>query len=54
MLKERLLNEGVLVSSIGSSTIRIAPPLIMSKLHAIEFLRILKKILQQQTDIEKK
>ena len=54
MLKERLLKEGVLVSSIGASTIRIAPPLIMSKLHAIEFLRIMKKILQQQTDIEKK
>ncbi|MBR2294233.1 MAG: aspartate aminotransferase family protein [Clostridiales bacterium] len=48
ILKEKLLGEGILVSAIGSSTIRIAPPLIITKPDAKVFIDKLKKILKEQ------
>ena len=48
ILKEKLLGEGILVSAIGPSTIRIAPPLIITKTEAKVFIAKLKKILEEQ------
>ncbi len=45
-LKQRFLSEGFLVSSIGEHTIRIAPPLIISKKEAMIFCNALEKILK--------
>ncbi|MBO4242972.1 MAG: aspartate aminotransferase family protein [Clostridiales bacterium] len=48
LLRERLLGEGVLVSAIGSSTIRIAPPLNLTETDAKVFIKVLTKILKDQ------
>jgi len=45
-LKTRLMQEGYLVSSIGTSTIRIAPPLIITQREANMFVNALGKILK--------
>lgn len=51
-LKLSLLNEGFLVSSIGSSVIRIAPPLIISKYEAMKFCSALEGILKTKVKIK--
>ncbi len=48
MMKDVLLEKGFLVSAIGASTIRIAPPLIISKTEAMSFVNTLEKILKAQ------
>lgn len=45
-MKKALMKEGFLVSSIGTSTIRIAPPLIISKAEAMKFCSALESILK--------
>ncbi len=45
-MKMRLMQEGFLVSAIGTSTIRIAPPLIISQREAAMFVTALGKILK--------
>lgn len=45
-LKKQLLSAGFLVSSIGTSTIRIAPPLIITEKEAKSFLKALETILK--------
>lgn len=45
-MKTRLMQEGFLVSAIGSSTIRIAPPLIITQREAAMFVTALAKILK--------
>ena len=45
-MKTRLMQEGFLVSSIGASTIRIAPPLIITQREAAMFVTALGKILK--------
>ena len=45
-MKTRLMQEGFLVSSIGTSTIRIAPPLIITQREAAMFVTALGKILK--------
>lgn len=45
-MKTRLLQEGFLVSAIGESTIRIAPPLIITQREAAMFVNTLGKILK--------
>ena len=45
-VKMKLFEKGFLVSSIGSNVIRIAPPLILSKLQAIKFTSALQDVLQ--------
>lgn len=51
-MKHSLFDAGFLVSSIGKSTIRIAPPLIISKLEARAFVSALEKILKRQNSIK--
>ena len=45
-MKMRLMQEGFLVSAIGTSTIRIAPPLIITQREAAMFVTALGKILK--------
>lgn len=45
-LKEALFVNGVLVSAIGKSTIRIAPPLIISESECAEFVKALETVLK--------
>lgn len=45
-MKTRLMQEGFLVSAIGASTIRIAPPLIITQREAAMFVNTLAKILK--------
>jgi acetylornithine/succinyldiaminopimelate/putrescine aminotransferase len=45
-MKTRLMQEGFLVSAIGESVIRIAPPLIISQREAAMFVNTLAKILK--------
>ena len=47
-MKEALFSKGFLVSAIGKSTIRIAPPLIISKAEAGKFCKALGDILKSQ------
>lgn len=48
-MKKILMGKGFLVSSIGASTIRIAPPLIISKSEAMAFCSALESILKVQS-----
>ena len=45
-MREQLLTMGFLVSAIGKSTIRLAPPLILTKAQAGSFVKALDKILK--------
>ena len=45
-MREQLFSMGILVSAIGKSTIRLAPPLIITKAQANQFIRALDKILK--------
>ena len=45
-MKQLLMQNGFLVSSIGTSTIRIAPPLIITEREAAMFVTALGKILK--------
>lgn len=47
-MKEALFSKGFLVSAIGKSTIRIAPPLIISQSEAKKFCKALADILKSQ------
>ena len=47
-MKEALFSKGFLVSAIGKSTIRIAPPLIISQSEAKKFCKALAEILKSQ------
>lgn len=47
-MKTRLRQKGMLVSSIGTSVIRIAPPLIITKLEAAKFIKALKDTLKNK------
>ncbi|MBR2524029.1 MAG: acetylornithine transaminase [Clostridiales bacterium] len=48
MMKDVLLEKGFLVSSIGTSTIRIAPPLNIKKYEAMSFATAIEKIMKAQ------
>jgi len=50
-MRDSLRNKGFLVSAIGSSTIRIAPPLIITKAEADKFIRALDSILKDTSKI---
>ncbi|MBP5261057.1 MAG: aspartate aminotransferase family protein [Clostridiales bacterium] len=52
MMKDTLMKNGFLVSSIGTSTIRIAPPLIITKQEALSFATALEKILKAQSKLK--
>lgn len=45
-MREQLFSMGILVSAIGKSTIRLAPPLIITKAQAGMFIKALDKILK--------
>ncbi|WP_066738423.1 acetylornithine transaminase [Butyrivibrio sp. AE2032] len=45
-MREQLFSMGILVSAIGTSTIRLAPPLIITKAQAGQFIKALDKILK--------
>ena len=45
-MREQLLSMGILVSAIGKSTIRLAPPLIITKAQTNQFIKALDKILK--------
>ena len=45
-MREQLFTMGFLVSAIGKSTIRLAPPLIITKQQAASFVKALEKILK--------
>ena len=45
-MREQLFTMGILVSAIGKSTIRLAPPLIITKAQANQFVKALDKILK--------
>ena len=45
-MREQLFSMGILVSAIGKSTIRLAPPLIINKNQAGQFIKALDKILK--------
>lgn len=45
-MREQLFSMGILVSAIGKSTIRLAPPLIITKAQAGVFIKALDKILK--------
>lgn len=47
-MKERFFSMGVLVSAIGKSTIRIAPPLTISTSECAEFIKTLETILKSE------
>ena len=46
-MREQLFSMGFLVSAIGNSTIRLAPPLIITKQQAASFVKALDKILKE-------
>ena len=46
-MREQLFTMGFLVSAIGKSTIRLAPPLIITKQQAGSFVKALEKILKE-------
>ena len=48
MMQAVLLEKGFLVSAIGNSTIRLAPPLILTRTEAASFATALEKILKSQ------
>ncbi|MCQ2502546.1 MAG: aspartate aminotransferase family protein [Saccharofermentans sp.] len=48
-MREQLFSMGILVSAIGKSTIRLAPPLIITKAQAGMFIKALDKILKNVT-----
>lgn len=52
-LKQQLFSMGFLVSSIGKSTIRIAPPLIITEREAKSFVKAIEKILKPGKNIAK-
>ena len=45
-MREQLFSMGILVSAIGKTTIRLAPPLIITKAQAGQFVKALEKILK--------
>ena len=45
-MREQLFSMGILVSAIGKSTIRLAPPLKITKAQAGQFIKALDKILK--------
>ncbi len=45
-MREQLFSMGILVSAIGKTTIRLAPPLIITKSQAGQFVKALEKILK--------
>ncbi|MCR4557482.1 MAG: acetylornithine transaminase [Saccharofermentans sp.] len=45
-MKDQLFSMGILVSAIGKSTIRLAPPLIINKSQAGQFVKAMDKILK--------
>ena len=45
-MREQLFSMGILVSAIGRSTIRLAPPLVITKSQTAQFVRALDKILK--------
>ena len=49
MMRSVLLSNGFLVSAIGTSTIRIAPPLNIAKYEAQSFVSALEKILKEES-----
>ena len=51
-LKEELFRAGFLVSSIGRSVIRIAPPLILTKSQAVSFAKALDSLLSTRMGIK--
>ena len=51
--KQVLMTRGFLVGSIGNSTIRLAPPLILTKLQAKTFISELSKILKENARLYK-
>ena len=42
----KLFEKGFLVSSIGSNVIRIAPPLIINRIHVYKFISALQDVLE--------
>lgn len=53
-LKQQLFTMGYLVSSIGTSTIRIAPPLILTEREAKGFIKAIEKILKADSTVNKR
>ena len=51
-LREELLRNGFLVSAIGRSVIRIAPPLIITKSQALSFVKTLDSLLSTRMGIK--
>ncbi len=49
MMRSVLFKKGFLVSAIGTSTIRIAPPLTIAKYEALSFVSALEKILKEES-----
>lgn len=49
MMRSVLFKKGFLVSAIGTSTIRIAPPLTIAKYEALSFVSTLEKILKEES-----
>lgn len=52
-MRDSLRNEGYLVSSIGKSVIRIAPPLIIKEAEAAKFCQAIDKILKNTDKVNK-
>ncbi|MCR5060281.1 MAG: aspartate aminotransferase family protein [Saccharofermentans sp.] len=52
MMRDSLLEKGFLVSAIGASTIRIAPPLNISKSEALSFTSEIEKIMKAQSKLK--
>jgi len=48
MMRSVLFKRGFLVSAIGTSTIRLAPPLVIAKYEAMSFVSALEKILKEE------
>ena len=51
MVRDVLLSKGYLVSAIGSSTIRIAPPLIITQREAASFLKAVESIIKKDKSL---
>ena len=54
MVRDTLLSKGYLVSAIGASTIRIAPPLIITQREAASFLKAVEGIIKKDKSIPMK
>lgn len=52
MMRDSLLDRGFLVSAIGASTIRIAPPLNITKSEALSFTSEIEKIMKAQSKLK--